>query len=135
MKNIIETDKAPAAIGTYSQAVVHNNTLYTSGQIPINPATGDMLEEDFALQTHQVFKNLIAIAEAAGTTLQHAIKLNVYLQDLGNFATLNEIMGHYMQEPFPARAAVQVARLPKDAMVEIDAIIAIEWGQLMDAER
>ncbi len=126
MKNTINTEKAPAAIGTYSQGVIHNNTLFTSGQIPMDPETGEMLPEDFAQQTHQVFKNLVAIAEAAGTTLQQAIKLNVFLQDLENFATLNEIMGQYIQEPYPARAAVQVARLPKDAMVEIDAIIAME---------
>ncbi len=126
MKNTINTDQAPAAIGTYSQAVIHNNTLFTSGQIPIDPATGEMLDNDFAAQTHQVFKNLAAIAEAAGATLQDAIKLNVFLQDLENFATLNEIMGQYIQEPYPARAAVQVARLPKDSLVEIDAIIALK---------
>lgn len=126
MKNTINTKQAPAAIGTYSQAVIHNHTLFTSGQIPMDPETSEMLPEDFALQTHQVFKNLAAIAEAAGTTLQNAIKLNVFLQDLENFATLNEIMGQYIREPYPARAAVQVARLPKDAMVEIDAIIAME---------
>lgn len=126
MKNTINTDQAPAAIGTYSQAVIHNNTLFTSGQIPIDPATGEMLGNDFAAQTHQVFKNLAAIAEAAGTSLAEAIKLNVYLQDLENFATLNEIMGQYIQEPYPARAAVQVARLPKDSLVEIDAIIALK---------
>lgn len=126
MKNTINTDQAPAAIGTYSQAVIHNNTLFTSGQIPIDPDTGEMLGNDFAAQTHQVFKNLAAIADAAGTSLAEAIKLNVYLQDLENFATLNEIMGQYIQEPYPARAAVQVARLPKDSLVEIDAIIALK---------
>lgn len=125
MKNIIETKHAPAAIGTYSQAVCHNNTLYTSGQIPIDPKTGEMLGDDFEQQAHQVFKNLVAIATAANTSLQHAIKLNVYLQDLENFATLNQIMGSYIQPPYPARAAVQVARLPKDALIEIDGIIAI----------
>lgn len=126
MKNTINTDKAPAAIGTYSQAVVHNGTLFTSGQIPIDPATGEMLEHDFEIQAHQVFKNLIAIAEAAGTSLQNAIKLNVFVQDLENFAALNAIMGQYIQEPYPARAAIQAARLPKDSMIEIDAIIAME---------
>lgn len=125
MKKIINTDQAPAAIGTYSQAIVHGNTLYTSGQIPIDPATGEMLPAEFELQAHQVFKNLIAIAEAAGTSLQNAIKLNVFLQDLENFAELNHIMGEYIQEPYPARAAVQVARLPKDSLIEIDAIIAV----------
>lgn len=125
MKKIINTEKAPAAIGTYSQAIVHGNTLYTSGQIPINPATGEMLPAEFQAQAHQVFKNLAAIAEAAGTSLQNAIKLNVFLQDLENFVALNQIMGEYIQEPYPARAAVQVARLPKDSLIEIDAIIAV----------
>ncbi|WP_449288552.1 RidA family protein [Marinicella sediminis] len=126
MKKIISTDQAPAAIGTYSQAIVHNNTLFTSGQIPIDPATGEMLPAEFELQAHQVFKNLAAIAAAAGTDLQHAIKLNVFLQDLENFASLNHIMGEYIQQPYPARAAVQVARLPKDSLIEIDAIIAVD---------
>jgi reactive intermediate/imine deaminase len=126
MKKIINTDKAPAAIGTYSQAIVHHNTLYTSGQIPIDPATGEMLPAEFELQAHQVFKNLKAIAEAAGTSLQNAIKLNVFLQDLEDFASLNHIMGEHISEPYPARAAIQVARLPKDSLIEIDAIIAVE---------
>jgi reactive intermediate/imine deaminase len=125
MKKIISTDQAPAAIGTYSQAIIHNNTLYTSGQIPIDPATGEMLPAEFELQAHQVFKNLAAIAEAAGTSLQHAIKLNVFLQDLEHFASLNQIMGEHITEPYPARAAIQVARLPKDSLIEIDAIIAV----------
>jgi len=125
MKKIISTDQAPAAIGTYSQAIVHNNTLYTSGQIPIDPATGEMLPAEFELQAHQVFKNLAAIAEAAGTSLQNAIKLNVFLQDLEHFASLNHIMGEHIAEPYPARAAIQVARLPKDSLIEIDAIIAV----------
>ncbi|MCX7554952.1 RidA family protein [Marinicella sp. S1101] len=125
MKEIINTDKAPAAIGTYSQAIVHNQVLYTSGQIPIDPATGEMLPAEFELQAHQVFKNLMAIAEEAGTSLQNAIKLNVFLQDLEDFAMLNQVMGEYIQEPYPARAAIQVARLPKDSLIEIDALIAI----------
>jgi reactive intermediate/imine deaminase len=125
MKKIISTDQAPAAIGTYSQAIVHGNTLYTSGQIPIDPATGEMLPAEFELQAHQVFKNLVAIAEAAGTSLQNAIKLNVFLQDLEDFAMLNQVMGEYIEEPYPARAAIQVARLPKDSLIEIDAIIAV----------
>jgi len=125
MKEIINTDKAPAAIGTYSQAIVHNRVLYTSGQIPIDPATGEMLPAEFELQAHQVFKNLMAIAEEAGTSLQNAIKLNVFLQDLEDFAMLNQVMGEYIQEPYPARAAIQVARLPKDSLIEIDALIAI----------
>ena len=125
MKKIINTDKAPAAIGTYSQAVVHGGVLYTSGQIPIDPKTGDMLPADFTQQAHQVFKNLAAVAEAAGCGLQDAIKLNVYLQDLEDFAKLNAVMSDYLSEPFPARAAIEVARLPKDSLIEIDAIIAV----------
>ncbi|MCW8870010.1 MAG: RidA family protein [Proteobacteria bacterium] len=125
MKKIINTDKAPAAIGTYSQAVVHGDVLYTSGQIPINPESGEMLQPDFVKQAHQVFKNLEAVAQAAETKLGHALKLNVYLQDLNDFSALNEVMSDYLSEPYPARAAIQVARLPKDSLIEIDAIIAI----------
>ena len=125
MKKIIQTDNAPAAIGTYSQAVVHNGLLFTSGQIPIVPETGDMLENDFSKQTHQVFKNLQAIAIAANTSLQNTIKLNIFVQDLSHFATLNEIMAEYFEQPYPARAAIQVAGLPKDAMIEMDAVIAV----------
>jgi reactive intermediate/imine deaminase len=125
MRKIIHTNKAPAAIGTYSQAIVHGDLLYTSGQIPIVPETGEMLEKDFSQQTHQVFKNLNALAEAANTSLQNTIKLNIFVQDLSHFATLNTIMAEYFQEPYPARAAIQVAGLPKDSMVEMDAIIAI----------
>jgi reactive intermediate/imine deaminase len=126
MKKIIQTDNAPAAIGTYSQAVVHNGLLFTSGQIPLVPETGEMLENDFSKQTHQVFKNLQAIAIAANTSLQNTIKLNIFVQDLSHFATLNEIMAEYFEQPYPARAAVQVAGLPKDAMVEMDAVIAVK---------
>lgn len=126
MKKIIHTENAPAAIGTYSQAVVHNGLLFTSGQIPIVPETGEMLEKDFFKQTHQVFKNLQAIAIAANTSLQNTIKLNIFVQDLSHFATLNEIMAEYFEEPYPARAAIQVAGLPKDAMVEMDAVIALK---------
>lgn len=126
MKKIIHTDNAPAAIGTYSQAIVHNGLLFTSGQIPIVPETGEMLENDFSKQTHQVFKNLQAIAIAANTSLQNTIKLNIFVQDLSHFATLNEIMAEYFEQPYPARAAVQVAGLPKDAMVEMDAVIALK---------
>ncbi|MFK8013070.1 MAG: RidA family protein [Marinicellaceae bacterium] len=125
MKKIIKTSNAPSAIGTYSQAVVHNNVLYTSGQIPIDPETDKMLEDDFHKQTHQVFRNLQSIAIAANTSLQNTLKLNIFLQDLENFASLNEIMAQYFEEPYPARAAIQVARLPKDSLVEMDAIIAI----------
>ncbi len=125
MKKIIHTKNAPAAIGTYSQGVVHNGLLFTSGQIPIDPETGEMLENDFSKQTHQVFKNLQAIAIAANTSLQNTIKLNIFVQDLSHFATLNEIMAEYFEQPYPARAAIQVAGLPKDAMVEMDAVISV----------
>ena len=126
MKKIIHTENAPAAIGTYSQAVVHNDLLFTSGQIPIAPETGEMLENDFSKQTHQVFRNLQAIAIAANTSLQNTIKLNIFVQDLSHFTTLNEIMAEYFEEPYPARAAIQVAGLPKDAMVEMDAVISLK---------
>lgn len=125
MKTIIQTENAPAAIGTYSQAVIHGDTLYTSGQIPLVPESGEMIENDFSKQTHQVFKNLQAIALAANTSLQNTLKLNIFVQDLSHFATLNEIMSEYFEQPYPARAAIQVAGLPKDSMVEMDAIIAI----------
>lgn len=125
MLKTIETPNAPQAIGTYSQGVVHGNLLYTSGQIAINPKTGEMLEEDFEKQTHQVFKNLQAVAYAAGTSLQRTIKLNIFVQDLSHFATLNDIMSQYFEQPYPARAAIEVAGLPKNSMVEMDAIIAI----------
>lgn len=125
MKKIIQTENAPAAIGTYSQAVIHNGLLYTSGQIPLVPETGEMLENDFSKQTHQVFRNLQSIAIAANTSLQKTLKLNIFVQDLSHFATLNAIMAEYFEEPYPARAAIQVAGLPKDAMIEMDAIIAV----------
>lgn len=125
MKKIIQTENAPAAIGTYSQAVIHNGLLYTSGQIPLVPETGEMLENDFSKQTHQVFRNLQSIAIAANTSLQKTLKLNIFVQDLSHFATLNAIMAEYFEEPYPARAAIQVAGLPKDAMIEMDAIIEV----------
>lgn len=125
MRKIIQTENAPAAIGTYSQGVVNGGLLYTSGQIPIVPASGEMVEKDFAKQTHQVFKNLQAVAEAADTNLNNTLKLNIFVQDLSHFATLNEIMAEYFEVPYPARAAIEVAGLPKDSMVEMDAIIAV----------
>ena len=125
MKTIIQTENAPAAIGTYSQAVVYNGLLYTSGQIPLIPETGEMVENDFRKQTHQVFKNLQSIAIAANTSLQNTLKLNIFVQDLSHFASLNEIMAEYFEQPYPARAAIEVAGLPKDSMVEMDAIIAV----------
>lgn len=122
---IIKTEKAPAAIGTYSQAVQTGNTVYVSGQIPLDPNTMTLVSEDFAEQAHQVFRNLQAIAQAAGGELSDMVKLNVFVLDLANFQTLNEVMSEYFSEPYPARAALGVAQLPKDALVEIDAIMVL----------
>ncbi|AZQ86008.1 RidA family protein [Colwellia sp. Arc7-635] len=125
MKTIISTDNAPSAIGTYSQAVKVNNTVYLSGQIPLVPETMEVISEDFTEQTQQVFKNLVAVCEAAGGNINDIVKVNIFLQDLTNFATVNEIMSQYFQQPYPARAAVQVARLPKDVAIEIDGIMEL----------
>ena len=121
-KTIINTEHAPAAIGTYSQAVRAGNTVYMSGQIPLNPITMEMVE-GFEQQTVQVFENLKAVAEAAGGSLKDIVKLNIYLTDLGNFATLNDVMGRYFSAPYPARAAVGVASLPRNAGVEMEAVL------------
>ena len=123
-KTIIATDNAPQAIGTYSQAVKVNDTVYLSGQIGLLPATMEMAEsiED---QIHQVFQNLRAVAEAAEGTLADVVKLNVFLTDLSNFAKVNEIMAQYFQQPYPARAAVGVKELPKGALVEADAVMVL----------
>lgn len=123
-REIVQTDLAPAAIGTYSQAVVVNGVAYISGQIPLVPATGDMVEGDIGAQITRVFDNLAAVAEAAGMSLQDTAKLTVYLTDLGNFARVNEIMATYFDAPYPARAAIEVSALPKGAQVEMDAILA-----------
>ncbi|WP_100657654.1 RidA family protein [Alteromonas flava] len=122
-KAIISTDRAPQAIGTYSQAVKAGTTVYLSGQIPLVPETMAMVSEDFAEQAHQVFKNLSAVCEAAGGTLQDMAKVNIFLTDLSNFATVNEIMSQYFSKPYPARAAIGVAQLPKDAQIEIDGVM------------
>ena len=119
----IHTDAAPAAIGTYSQAVRAGGAVYISGQIPLDPTSMDLVSNDFAEQAHRVFANLRAVAEAAGGGLDDCVKLTVYLLDLGNFATLNEVMAGYFQAPYPARAAIGVSQLPKGAQVEIDAIM------------
>ena len=120
-KTIISTELAPAAIGTYSQAVRVENTLYMSGQIPLNPVTMEMAE-GFEQQAVQVFENLKAVTEAAGGSLNSIVKLNIFLTDLDNFATLNEVMSRYFSAPYPARAAIGVASLPRNACVEMDAI-------------
>jgi reactive intermediate/imine deaminase len=122
---IIKTDQAPQAIGTYSQAVKSGSTVYLSGQIPLVPSTMEMVEGDIHKQITQVFDNLAAVASAAGGSLRNVVKLNVYLTDLGDFPVVNEIMATYFTEPYPARAAVGVAALPKGASVEMDAVLEL----------
>lgn len=122
---VISTDKAPAAIGTYNQAIKTGTTVYLSGQIPLIPETMEIISEDFTEQAEQVFKNLAAVCEAAGGSLANAVKLNIFLTDLGNFAQVNEIMAKYVAEPFPARAAVQVSALPKGVQIEIDGVLEL----------
>jgi len=123
-KEIISTNKAPQAIGTYSQAVAvtGGTTVYLSGQIPLIPETMAMVEGDISAQIHQVFKNLTAVCEAAGGDLNDIVKLNIFLIDLQHFPVVNEIMAQYFSQPYPARAAVGVNALPKDAQVEMDAV-------------
>lgn len=126
MKAIIHTDKAPAAIGAYSQAVRAGDTVYLSGQIPLDPSDMTIVGDgDFRAETHQVFKNLRAVAEAAGGSLDDIVKLNAYLTDLSNFAVFNEVMAEYFQQPYPARAAVGVAALPKGVQVEAEAVLVL----------
>lgn len=125
MKEIIETENAPQAIGTYSQAVKVNNTVYLSGQIALDPVTMTLVSSDISAQIDQVLKNLSAVAKSAGGDLQHIVKLTVYLTDLGNFPLVNEAMEKIFNQPYPARAAVGVLSLPKGAAVEMDAIMVI----------
>ncbi|TNF65716.1 MAG: RidA family protein [Gammaproteobacteria bacterium] len=125
MKKIIQTEHAPAAIGTYSQAVLYDQTLYVSGQIGFDPKTMQVVSDDFTEQAHQVFKNLGAIVEAAGGGYSDFVKLSIFLKDLSNFAQVNEVMGQYFNQPYPARAAVEVSRLPKDVAIEIEGIAYI----------
>ena len=125
-KEIIQTNKAPKAIGTYSQAVKVDHTVYLSGQIPLVPETMTIIEGDITAQVTQVFDNLKAVAEAACGGLDDIVKLNVFLTDLSHFPLVNEIMGRYFQEPYPARAAISVATLPKNADVEMDGIMFLK---------
>lgn len=125
-RSIISTDKAPAAIGPYSQAVRAGNTVYFSGQIPLDPATGNLVQGDIALQTRRVFDNLKAVAEAAGSSLSAIVRVGIYVTDLGNFATVNAVMAEYFQAPYPARSTIQVSALPKGAEVEVDAVLVID---------
>ncbi|GLS27164.1 RidA family protein [Marinibactrum halimedae] len=124
-KAIIHTDNAPAAIGTYSQAVKTSNTVYLSGQIPLVPETMTLVSEDFAEQAHQVFKNLSAVMEASDGSLKNIVKLNIYLTDLDNFPIVNEVMAQYFSEPYPARAAIGINQLPKGSLIEADGIAVI----------
>jgi reactive intermediate/imine deaminase len=126
VKQAIITDKAPQAIGTYSQAIRAGNTIYLSGQIPFNPSSGGMMVGDIKAQIERVFDNLNAVAEAAGASLNDAVKLTVYLTDLANFAVVNEVMRKYFELPYPARAVVGVAALPKGAEVEVDAVLVLK---------
>ncbi|MDF1643306.1 MAG: RidA family protein [Pseudomonadales bacterium] len=125
-KQVIATDLAPAAIGTYSQAVRVGTTIYLSGQIPLDPKTMEIVPGDIEQHIVQVFENLKAVADAAGATLDQIVKLNIFLTDLGNFALVNEVMARYFSQPYPARAAVGVASLPKAVAVEMDAVISLE---------
>ncbi len=125
MKEIIVTENAPGAIGPYSQAVRANNMIFCSGQIPIDPATGEFVSDDVARQTEQVLKNLSAVLEAAGTNLNNVVKTTVFLADMNDFAAMNEVYSKFFSENKPARATVQAARLPKDARVEIECIAII----------
>lgn len=125
LKTVITTKQAPTAIGTYSQAIRAGNTIYMSGQIPLDPQTMKLVE-GFEAQTIQVFENLQAVALAAGGSLRDIVKLNIFLTDLSHFATVNEIMGRYFQQPYPARAAIGVAALPLGALVEMEAVLILE---------
>ncbi|OHX34350.1 reactive intermediate/imine deaminase [Methylomonas sp. LWB] len=124
-KEIISTPNAPQAIGTYSQAVKVGDTVYLSGQIALDPATMQVVEGDIAVQIRRVFDNLKAVAQAAGGDFSDIVKLNIFLTDLGNFATVNEIMAEYFSQPYPARAAVGVASLPRGVGVEIDGVMVL----------
>jgi reactive intermediate/imine deaminase len=124
-KEPIHTSKAPAAIGPYSQAIRVGNTVYLSGQIPLVPATMEIVPGDIRAQIRQVFENLAAVAEASGGSLANAVRLTVYLTDLANFPLVNEVMAEYCQEPYPARAAIGVAQLPRGAAVEVDGILVL----------
>lgn len=124
-RQIIHTDQAPAAIGPYSQAVRAGNTVYFSGQIPLDPATGNLVEGDIDAQARRAFDNLKAVAEAAGGSLDQIVRLGLYLTDLGEFAKVNAVMQDYFKAPFPARSTIEVAGLPKGAGFEVDAVMVL----------
>lgn len=125
MRTIIQTDAAPQAIGPYSQAVRAGDTVYLSGQIPLDPATGTLIGGDIAAQTRRVFDNLSAVCEAAGGSLAGLVRIGIYLTDLGDFTTVNEVMKDYFSAPYPARSTIQVSALPRGANVEVDAILVL----------
>ena len=125
-RSVISTNQAPSAIGPYSQAVKIDNTVFLSGQIPLHPDSMELVSNQFTDQCHQVFKNLSAVATAAGGSMKDLAKLTIYLSDLSHFPQVNDIMAQYFEEPYPARAAVEVAALPKAAAIEIDAVMVVE---------
>lgn len=125
-KQIIRTEHAPKAIGPYSQAVRAGNTVYLSGQIPLNPATGELVAGDITVQTQRVFENLRAVCEAAGGSLAQLVRVGIYLTDLKNFAAVNAVMAEFCKEPYPARSTVEVSGLPRGAEVEIDAVLVLD---------
>ena len=125
-RSIVATDRAPSAIGPYSQAVKAGATVYFSGQIPLDPATGALVEGDIQLQTRRVFDNLAAVAEAAGGTLAQIVRVGIYVTDLAHFAEVNAVMAEYFQAPYPARSTIEVSALPKGAQVEVDAVMVLD---------
>ncbi|MGN2245458.1 RidA family protein [Frateuria sp. GZRR35] len=125
-RSIVSTDQAPAAIGPYSQAVRAGNTVYFSGQIPLDPATGNLVEGDISTQTRRVFENLTAVAKAAGGSLSQFVRVGIYVTDLANFTAVNAVMADYFQQPYPARSTIEVSGLPKGAQVEVDAIMVLD---------
>lgn len=125
-RQIIHTDQAPSAIGPYSQAVRAGGTVFLSGQIPLDPATGELVQGDIAAQARRAFANLQAVCEAAGGTLDGVVRLGLYLTDLGDFAAVNAVMGELFQAPYPARSTIEVAGLPKGAQFEVDAILVVD---------
>src|SRR5260221_2849904 len=125
MKKIVATEKAPKAIGPYSQAIVHNGLAFLSGQIPLDPATGQVVEGDIAVQTARVLDNLTAVLEACGASLENVVKTTVFIKDMGEFARVNEVYGRYFAANPPARSTVEAASLPRDVRVEIDAIAIV----------
>ncbi len=126
MRKVIQTDKGPKALAFYSQAIVHNGVVYVAGQVPLDPATGELVQGDVQVQAERVLENVKAILEAAGSGMEHALKVSVFLQDINDFARMNEIYGRYFAVDPPARTTVEVARLPREVAIEIDCIAAVK---------